>query len=195
MEPIAFNIVVGGNSAFIRAFGIPLAEELEKVAEMLNMRLTAPPDQRMFVQDARPKNIEILSAGIFGVLLFIPAWFAKKVLDEVYDLKLKPIVRGIIKKADEIEIFASRKKYKTFILSVFYEEYGTLVIVAVKERTLDELASSLDKITAVHMGALATLQERRSPEPVHLYIVSDGKVNVKPYEHKILASAYDQINT
>ena len=159
------------------------------------MRLTAPPDQRMFVQDARPKNIEILAAGIFGVLLFIPAWFAKKVLDEVYDLKLKPIVRGIIKKADEIEIFASRKKYKTFILSVFYEEYGTLVIVAVKEKTLDELASSLDKITAVHMWALATLQERRSPEPVHLYIVSDGKVNVKPYEHKVLASAYNQINT
>jgi hypothetical protein len=195
MDLIGYTTIVGGDSDFIRAFGIPTAEELEKVAQRLNMQLRQLPDDGIFFVDTRPKNIGTLTTGLFGILLFSPVWFGKKVLDEIYDLKLKPIVREIIKKADGIEIFTSKKKYKTFILSVFYEEYRTLVIVAVKEKAIDDLASNLDKVAAVHVSALAILQERRSSEPVHLYIVSDGKVNMKPYEHKALASALSQIGT
>jgi len=195
MKSIAFNIVVSGDSAFIRSFGVPLAEWLEKNAKALNMQLTELPNQELFYLDTHPKNIELSTVGIFGVLLFIPTWFAKKVLDEVYDLKIKPIVKGILKKADGVEIFSSKKKYKTFVFSMFYEEHNALIVVAIKEKSLDALASSLEIIPSVHVSALATLQEGNHKEPIHLYIVGKGKVNIRPYEHKVLASAFEQINT
>jgi hypothetical protein len=122
MESIGFTTIVEGDSKFIMTFGAPIAEELAKLAEPLNMQLRPLPDHRMFVLDTRAKNIETITAGLFGVLLFLPAWFAKKLLDEIYDINLKPVVRKILKRADEIEIYSSKKKYKTFALSVYYEE-------------------------------------------------------------------------
>lgn len=195
MESIGFTTIAEGDSKFIMTFGVPIAEELDEMSAPLNMHVRPLPDHKMFLLDTGAKNIETFTVGVFGVLLFLPGWFAKKLLDEIYDLKLKPVVRKILKQANEIEIYASKKKYKTFTLSVYYKEYSTVVIVAVKERGLDELATSLDRIRAAHAAALATLQTSSSPEPVHLYLIKDGKVNVEPYMHKTFASALGQINS
>ncbi len=194
MNTISFNTIVSGDSKFIRTFGIPLADELDKNAKVLNIQRVTLPTNKLFEIKTNPQNIESTTLGLFGILLTIPGWFAVKILNEIYDIKIKKIVRNIIEKADEIEIFSSKNKYKAFVSYAFIEEENILVIVAIKNKKLIDLASNIDSIPNIHASALSTLQNGSYSEIVHLYIVVDGKVNIKPYEHEDLESAHKQIN-
>jgi len=100
-----------------------MAEELEKFD---SIQVRDFPEKDIFAIDSRVRNSDIVTAGIFGVLLFLPGWFALKVLDDLYEVKIKPKIQDIIKKADEIEIFKSSKKYFVHSLSIYHEELNVL---------------------------------------------------------------------
>jgi hypothetical protein len=112
MEKVAISVVGGGNSAFLRAFTIPLAEDLEKIEGFGNKTI---PAKGVMEVDSRPKACDLPTIGFFGVLLFIPGWFAKKVLEELYEIKIRPAVRRIIKEADKTN-FSHLQKSLRYLL-------------------------------------------------------------------------------
>lgn len=192
MSGIPYSVVAGGNSDFVRSFSIPLAEELESIE---GLEYQALPDIEVFVHDTRHRAFDIPIEGLFGVLLFLPGWLTLKALNELYDIKIRPAVRQIIRKADEVEVFSSNKKHKAFVFSVFHEESNVIVILAAKEKSLRQLETSSAKLPTLLPSALETIRSNGSSDEVHLYVLSDGKVNVEPYIHPNLESASDQLNT
>jgi hypothetical protein len=192
MEQISISVVGGGNSAFLRAFTIPLAEDLEKIEGFGNKPI---PDKGVMEVDSRPKACDLPTIGFFGVLLFIPGWFAKKVLEELYEIKIRPAVRRIIKEADKIELFSSSKKSKVFTLQVFHEQSNVLLVLAAKEPSLRELASATSELPTLIPSAIQRIEQYGSENEVHLYVLSGGKVNAIPLIHRNLELALCQLNT
>jgi len=191
-KQISYSVTAGGNANFLRTFAIPLADELAKLEETRHVEI---PEKNIFKHDSRPKNLDLVTAGFFGVVLFLPGWFAVKVIDEIYDIKIKPLVRKVIHKADSIEIFSKRKNKKVFALSVFHEGMDVLVIVAIKEESIKNLDAGLENLSSIHAAANNIIQTGKHKNEVHLYVLSEGKVNVQPYIHNNVESAHKQINT
>ncbi len=191
-EKISYSVVAGGNSNFLRAFAIPLADELGKLKETQYIEV---PKNNIFEHDSNPKAFDLATAGFFGIVLLLPGWFAVKVIDEFYDIKIKPLVRKIIYKADSIEIFSKRKNKKVFTLSVFHEECDVLVIVAIKEENLESMDAGLARFSSIHAAANNIIQSGSHKSEVHLYVLSGGKVNAQPYIHNNIESAHNQIST
>ncbi len=192
MSIINYSVLTQGNSSFIRAFSIPLAEELEKID---SIKTSDSPKKNIFVVDSSIRNNDIAVAGVFGVLLFLPGWFAIKVLDDLYEIKIKPKIQNIIKKADDIEIFKSSKKFFVHSLSIYHEELNVLVIVAAKEKGLDELYGSIEQLNNFTQVALHNLKVSPQKNQVHLYILTEGKINLVPFIHEDIESASRQINS
>lgn len=192
MKVINYNVSTQGNATFIRTFSIPLAEEL-KTIESIKTRNC--PEKNIFAMDCGIKNNEMAVTGIFGVLLFLPGWFAIKVLDDLYEIKIKPKIQNIIKKADDIEIFKSSTKFIVHSFSIYHEELNVLVVVAAKEKRLNELYNSIEQLNNFIQIALNNLKIRPQENQVHLYIYTEGNINLVPFIHENIESAYRQINS
>ena len=108
-EKISYSVAANGNSDFLRTIAIPLTEELGRLKETLYIEI---PKKAAFEHDSTPKALDLTVAGFFGIVLFLPGWFAVKVLDEIYDIRIKPLIRKIIYKADSVEVFSKRKNRK-----------------------------------------------------------------------------------
>lgn len=187
MDEVSFSVIGGGEAGFLRAFTIPLAEELERTPGLSRKPIPAIP---LVAHDSRPKAIELPIAGIVGVLLFLPGWFALKVLNEVYDIKIKPVVRKVIEKADSIEVFASTKQFKVFTLEVFVEDRSVLIVLAAKEKALHALIGAVEHLPDLLPQALRFVEGHESKNEVHVYVLSEGQVNVVPSIHDNVKSAY-----
>jgi hypothetical protein len=61
LDKISFSVLSGGNADFLRAFTIPLAEELEQTSGLSQKPI---PATSLFAHDSRPKAIEIPIEGI-----------------------------------------------------------------------------------------------------------------------------------
>ncbi len=192
MSIINYSVLTQGNSTFLRAFSIPLAEELEKLDSIKGSDF---PEKDVFAVDSSIKNFDIATAGIVGVLLFLPGWFAMKVLDDLYEIKIKPKIQDIIRKADDIEIFKSSKQYFVHSLSIYHEELNVIVVVAAKEKGLDELHGSIEQLNNFTQVALNNLKNSPQENQVQLYILTEGKINLVPFIHENIESASRQINS
>lgn len=192
MSIINYSVLTQGNSTFIRAFSVPLAEELEKLN---SIKASDFPNRDVFAVDSSINNIDTAVAGIFGVLLFLPSWFAIKILDDLYEIKIKPRIQSIIKRADSIEIFKSQNKFFVHSFSIYHEELDVIVIVAAKEKGLDELYGAIEQLNNFVQTALNNLKTSPQESQVQLYILTEGRINVVPFIHENIESAIRQINS
>ena len=192
---IGYSVLSSGNAQFLRALPIPLAEDLEVIAQDSGLKYTPIPEDKVFVVDARSKAIGAESAAAVGILLFVGSWLASKVLDEIYDIKLKPIIRNLIHKADEIVIFGSKKRALSFLIAIYHQDKQKLVLVALKCREKEDLVGNLELIRNVHMAARQNVDQPKYRAPLHLYIIESGEVNVEPIQLNNMQQAYERIST
>lgn len=193
MEPIPYSCIAVGDKHLFNDYAIPFSEEMSLLEKEGGVVYEKAPKIDLLKVNKSPRAFDISGVWLFGVLLFLPGWFAKKALDELYDIKIKPIVRNVILKADQIEILPRRKKHITFSMSLYHKERNVLVIVAVKEKTTLETSDSLNMVVKIHESAQSFIEVGGHKNQIHLYIIENGKVNVKPYVHENVESANLQI--
>lgn len=187
MEEISYSVISAGDSDFMMTFSIPLAEELEHTE---GLRYRALPNTGILERDIRPKANEALAQWVIGVLLVIPGWLAWKVADEIYEIKIRPKVRELIRKADSIEIFSSKSKCKVVALEVLEEKANVLIILAAKEKSLERLELASEKLNSLLPNASRYIEEHDSKNEVHLYVLHEGKVNLEPLVHQNVELAH-----
>lgn len=192
---IGYSVLSSGNAQFLRALPIPLAADMEVIADDSGLKYTPVPEDDVFVVDTRPKAIGAESAAAVGILLFVGSWLASKVLDEIYDIKLKPIIRNLIHKADEIVIFGSKKRGLSFLIGIYHQDKQKLVLVALKCREKEDLIGNLELIRNVHLAARQNVDQPKYGAPLHLYIIESGEVNVEPIQLNNMQQAYERIST
>jgi len=192
---IGYSIVSVGNSRFFRALAIPFASDMELLAKGTELSYEPVPDDEVFAVDTRQKAIGTETAVAVGIVLFVGSWFAKKILDEIYDIKLKPIIRNVIQKADEIVISGARKRGLSFVVGIHHQDKQTLVLVVLKTKEKNELLGNLETIRNVHAAARQNVEQSKYDAPLHLYVIEDGKVNVEPIQLRSMQEAYERIGT
>jgi hypothetical protein len=190
---LSYAILSSGNSKIFRAISIPLASNIETMADDAGLKHRPLPDNGVFTINSNPRAICTEGAAAVGILLFVGSWFASKILDEIYEIKLKPIIRKVIQKADEIELFSSKKHTFSFIVGIHYEDQGKLVIVALKTNKKNDLLENLEFINNFHTIALRNIEQTSDELPIHLYIVEDGKANQEPIRLNNLQEMHDRI--
>jgi len=192
---IGYSILSSGNARFLRALPIPLASNLASIAEDSGLKYRQLPDDMVFAVDSRPKALGFEAAAAVGILLFVGSWFASKILDEIYDIKLKPIIRNVIQKADEIIIFGTRKRPLSFVVGINHQDIEKLVIVVLKTNEKGELLDKLEMIKNVHATARLNLEQAKYELPLLLYIIQDGRVNLEPIQLHNIQEAFERILT
>ena len=194
-DSVGYTSVCAGDASFIRALPIPLASDLEVVAKEAEIKHEDLPTSDVFAVDKRPKNLGFESAVAAGIVLFVGSWFAKKLLDEIYELKLKPAIRRVIQKADEITVFRAKKRFLVFLVGVYYRDKEKLVLVALKTKDKAVLVRDLERIRDVHTSAYRKLTRPEYNRPLHLYVVENGQVNLEPIQLNNMQEAYESIRT
>jgi hypothetical protein len=190
---VGYTGISSGNASFLRAFPIPLASDIELVAKETEIEYESIQTIDVFSVDKRPKAMGMESIAVAGIILFIGSWFAKKLLDEIYDLKLKPVIRRAIQRADEVIIFGAKKHSLIFLVGIYHRDKEKLVLVAVKTKDKTELLSGLEKIKDVHAIARQKVEMLKYHAPLHLYVIENGKVNIEPIQLDNMQEAYERI--
>lgn len=132
-----------------------------------------------------------LSTGlILGIITFVGGWSANKVLDELYEHKLKPAVIDFFKQVNE-NINSETTRMIEYQNMVWYKEYEILVMVRIKAKSAYEIEENFDVIIETHKHAMDWIKTNGKQANIHEYSIESGNVNVKPN----LYNSLDQIQS
>jgi hypothetical protein len=174
---ITVQVICGGDSRVIRALGIPLAESLKADGVEFREQGDAPE----FLQaSGRPMAGAGAVAAVFGVLVFLGSWGAKKLLDELYATKIRPKIDEVVRSTEAQALKSGRGKKWLFQLGVWYEEERVLILLTLVGDNLRAVMAQEPLLPQLHALALTWLRENRSAAPVHLYIAECGRANLEP---------------
>ena len=173
MTDWSYMILTVGNSRFIRGVSVPLSEALE--AEFPGRQVDLGEEE---VRPPLPKGVPVNALptafeAIVGVLLFLGAWGAKRLLDDVYELTIRPHVRRILG-ADHDAALATAEVPRAFMLAIWHISQQRAVIVVAIGKSATEFAQSEELIAQVHREACQFLEQDSRTEPVVLYTIIAG---------------------
>jgi hypothetical protein len=158
-----------------------VAEEAASLAKIVEQHLPfhreEMPEPLRFKSEPRAAWGALLA---LGVTFFVGQHLARKFLDEVYTVILQPRIKPFLEKLDQKLNGGNHKARKMFTVSVWYEDYDTLVAVSVAGNSFDEMLQQLALVPTVHANALSWLATNERSKPVHYYKIEDGKVNAEP---------------
>lgn len=127
--------------------------------------------------------------AIFGVLLFVVGWAVKRVLDDVYEVKVRPHFR---KWLGEINTTASKREI--FFIAIWDERLQKGAVVAISGDSPDGRLASESTVTGLHFEAEHFLKVDQSGKPIVLFIVHNGLVQ-EPALFETLSEIYQHIPT
>jgi hypothetical protein len=183
---ISFTTIAKGNSQFIRDVGVPLAESVEECFFASGVgRMETWPDEEVLWLDRRPKGEGTLIAGLFGVLCFLASWASSKLLDELYEAKVQPVIRAKLKSLAK----PAEKSSKAFLIGVWLEDARVLVVALGPGKTIEDIASSLGEVPEILRLGIEYAASSGSTGEVHMYRVEGRVVQSHPRRYKNLMVA------
>ena len=179
---LSVNFTAAGDSDWYQNVLSPLARELE--AAIPRHIGNIPPPLRHRMTRSEPVIVNAFGmVAVVGVTLYFLHKADKlldKVLDDGYEVILKPQVRKMFQGLEAKLTGSNRKSKKAFVVNIWYEQHNVLVTVAIVGSSFEEIVSQLDLMGHVHAGALNWITTRGVSAPVHHYALEDGKVNAEP---------------
>ncbi len=174
--------LIAGNRSFLEDCAFPTIEELESSPAF------SPPEG--YVQEKKEPRFfasAFDAPGLLVPIMFVGAWAANKVLDELYDFVLPTIKKRLISYTE--------KQQKLYVLSFVLSQYpapASIFIVAVG-KTQEDLQASESLITKVVPAALARASKSTRKE-YHVYLIEAGKVDVEPSIYESLEQAIHSLS-
>lgn len=160
-----------GQNIFVKEVAIPVGEVIEEVAkeypcaDAVDLNIISRPTAFLSGLDA-----------LIGISVFLGGWAGTKFLDEIYDAKLGPAIKGYFR--PYIENRGSDKKYSLAILARKKKAMGSVLICCVGS-SIEEIESSERHIPAA-LGVAGELLDSSKDNSVYLYVIESGKVNLEP---------------
>jgi len=160
-----------GKNTFMREVVIPVGEVIEDIArehpctDEIDLKITP-----------RPTAFFSGLEALIGISIYLAGWAGNKFLDEIYDAKLGPAIKSLLK--TYIEKAGSDKKYSLAILARNKGSMGSALICCVGS-SINEIESS-----EKHIPAIVTIAENflksSNDSSIYLFVIDSGKVNLEP---------------
>lgn len=188
------TVFAGGDQHWFRNVSIPLIESLEHEI-MDDDSITFKYDLPDYLQvDSRPKaDAAVLIGGVVGIFAFFASWLATKVLDDVYEVKIQPAIRKALGAADTKLSGANATKPKMLQLGVSYADKNVFILIGIVDDTFDEILRAEHMVKSVHKSAVEWINKNDACQPIHLYIIDRGNVNLEPMQFDNLQLTHKHI--
>lgn len=172
--------LMSGGASHLKEVTIPLAERLE--AEFPGGTEHTPLDGKEngpMSMKARYTNTLSTIEMLTGVCVFLGSWGAKRFLDDIYDLKVRPHLRKLLgeKLSPIVQPPANvpaPKKHYCLVLGLWYPAIEKAVFVAAIGEDADELLRNEEAIKQVHLSAERELLLLREDDTILLYVVREN---------------------
>ncbi len=191
-DEITFTNVSAGSVSWIKNFAIPTCDLIEESAFACDWTYieTGQIDAKLRISTRPKADLGVATAFVVGCLAFAGSWAATKVLDEFYQSKLRPKLIELFRRLEKGP--AISRHDRVFHFSIHWTNLSRTVVVGIVAASLEEASEHMDLVLEVHRRALD--QILRSPGmPIHLYTISDGRVNLSPDEFETLESAMQKL--
>lgn len=170
MLEVSERYLTFGRSVFLREVAIPIGKEVEEIAK----EYPCVDDESLEVSHRYAAFLSGLDA-LVGISVFLGGWAATKLLDEVYDARLRPKIKECF--WPYVEKNGPDKKYSLAILA--RKRGGGAVLICCIGSSVEEIESSERHIPA----ALTLAQEllnSSTDNSVYLYVIEGGRINLEP---------------
>lgn len=176
------GVSAAGNAEFYSDIVVPFAADLEQVLPFHDDEKPQPM--------RGPKEASIVNAyglvAALGVTLYVVHHMGKKVLDDVYEVIVKPRLKPILEK---IDAKLKRGGKQSFNFTVWYEDFGAAISITVIGDSSADVIKQLELMPAVHQGGIAWITNHGTKKPIHHYRIENGQVNTVP----ILADSIGEV--
>ena len=177
----SYTVLVSGTANHIRNVSLPLAEGLQREfpdhesVPSTHREATSP----LFLK-GRLQNAASAVDVMVGILVFLGTWGAKRVLDDVYEVKIRPRFRALLgeklPKIDDTRRPAiAPRRHHCALVAIWHEKVQRAVVVAAVGASPEEVLVNEDAVVRTHIAADDTLDDLPSTAPVVLYVVEQGK--------------------
>jgi hypothetical protein len=190
----SFTVLALGGAEHVREQCIPLAEALvEASTHQGTPEHHKLPESPMFLSE-RPRATATLglAESLVGIIVFLSGWGAKRLLDDVYEFKLRPHVRRILGEPGTQQ--ASCRPASAFVLSLWHDAHARGVVVVAIGSSRVGLLDSEARVRDVQLHAEQFVASIAAESPIALYPVIDG-VPHQPHFFANVGIAYEFIVT
>jgi len=98
---VKYTVVTSGNKDWILDVAVPLSEGLETEGQKDGNLVFERNLPNLLNYDSQPKaSSSFLIAGVVGIVVFLATRLGGKIVDDIYELKLQPIIRKSLAPAD-----------------------------------------------------------------------------------------------
>jgi hypothetical protein len=167
------GVSAAGNAEFYGDIVVPFAEEIGQVLPFHDGDIPQP---MLGPKEPRIVNAYGLAVAL-GVTVYVMSHMGKKVLDDVYEMIVKPRLKPILEK---IDAKLKRGGKQSFNFTVWYEEFGAAISITVVAESSTNLIKQLELIPEVHRGGITWITTHGIKKPIHHYRIENGQVNPVP---------------
>ncbi|MCL4758156.1 MAG: hypothetical protein KJZ96_07385 [Rhodocyclaceae bacterium] len=189
MNSVTYTYFLSGQSPYMRVAIDAIGSELDPVLVDTDWHESSEPmkSNKALHLDSRPTmDAGIASGLIVGLSLFVGGWAGNKLLDEIYEEKLRGPLLRLLSKIFQKAMLPSCKRIE-YQHVVTLNDIGLTVLVRLLLSNEKEIPESLDRLAYVHKLASDWIEKNGKCAPIHCYVIADGRCNVEPNLYNSLA--------
>ena len=157
---LKYTVVTSGDKDWILDVAVPLAEGLETAAQDTGNLVLERKLPELLNCDSQPKaSATLLIGGVVGIILFVTTRIGIKIIDDIYELKIQPIVRKSLSPVDAKLKGGNFKKKKALMLGIYYEDLDILVLVAIVGDSFKEIIELKAVAKHAHSSTLEWMRD------------------------------------
>lgn len=179
---ITYTYFVGGQNPYMRAAIDAIGSELDPVLANTDWKESSEAmktNKALYLNTRPTMDAGIVSGVAIGLCLFVGGWAGNKLLDEIYENKLREPLSRLLGAAFRKTNLPPNKRLE-YQHVVTFEDIGLTILVRLLLNHENEVPESLNQMTHVHKLASDWIEKKGKGAPIHCYVVSDGKCNVEP---------------
>ena len=191
-----YTVFAGGDSRFFSSVAFPLTAALEEeLRGDDSVKKTKKLPDFLHV-DSRPQaDASVIIGGVVGIFMFFTSWLGKKVLDEIYEAKFRPAIKRALGEVDNNMSKEKKRSLTMLQVGVSYNDKRVFILIGIVGYTFSEILASEHMLASVHRNAVEWIENNSFAEPILLYIINHGNVNVEPIRFDSLIHADRYIRT
>jgi hypothetical protein len=191
----SYTTFSSGDSSFIREAVMPLAKELDGHFQSEGIPLHRKVLPGPLKMARHPTNEPFVVVGIVGLLLFVGSRFTGKILDDIYAVKIQPLVYKALGRTDKKLTGANHRKKKALQFGVWHTKHRVLILFAIVGDSFDEILKQQNHLRPLHANGIAWIVENGVQKPIHVYRIEKGQGNVSPILFDSLMEAQKYLRT
>ena len=174
--------MLGGRNPFMHKAAEAIGDVLEPHLDSLNWvnSVEILKTKKSLKHNTRPMaDAGIVSVVSIGLCIFLVQWAGGKVLDEIYEEKLKdPLFNTLQSALKKMGLSSDQRLEYQHIVS--FDDIDTTIVIRLLLNDEEELKVSLDQLKYAHNLANKWLEQDDRKPPLICYEIQDGKCTLEP---------------